>query len=159
LEVCPPDHVSDADYVSQFPAIRLFVERAQTINPTFQITEHNAATIAHICARLDGLPLAIELAAARTKVLPLSMILRRLAGGTGQSLTFLRSTAHNVLQRHQTLHDMLHWSYELLDPQQQCLFRRLSVFLGGWTLHAALNIAAAEDQVTTHDDLLEQMEA
>ncbi len=87
------------------------------------------------------------------------MILQRLAGGTGQSLTFLRSTAHNVLQRHQTLHDTLDWSYELLDLRQQCLFRRLSVFLGGWTLHAALTIAAAEDLMTTLDDLLEQMEA
>src|SRR5207237_7400183 len=119
LDRCPPHHVSDPGYVSQFPATRLFVERAQTINPAFQITEHNAATIAHICARLDGLPLAIELAAARTKVLPLSVILQRLAGGTGQSLTFLRSTAHNALHRYQTLHDMPDWSYELLDPPQQ----------------------------------------
>jgi len=159
LDVCPPDYVSDPGYVSQFPATRLFVERAQTINPAFQITEHNAATIAHICARLDGLPLAIELAAARTKVLPLSMILQRLAGGTGQSLTFLRSTAHNVLQRYQTLHDMLDWSYELLDPQQQCLFRHLSVFLGGWALPAALATGMAEDQTATLDDVLEQMES
>ncbi len=159
LEVCPPDHASSPDYVSQFSAVHLFVERARAVNPAFQITEDNTATIARICARLDGLPLAIELAAVRTKVLPLPMILQRLAGGTGQSLTFLRSTAHNVLQRHQTLHDTLDWSYELLDLRQQCLFRRLSVFLGGWTLHAALNIAAAEDQATTLDDLLEQMEA
>src|SRR2546421_3109510 len=159
LEVCPPDHASSPDYVSQFPAVHLFIERARAVNPAFQITEDNTATVARICARLDGLPLAIELAAVRTKVLPLPMILQRLAGGTGQSLTFLRSTAHNVLQRHQTLHDTLDWSYELLDLRQQCLFRRLSVFLGGWTLHAALNIAAAEDQATTLDDLLEQMEA
>ncbi|TMC16113.1 MAG: tetratricopeptide repeat protein [Chloroflexi bacterium] len=159
LEVCPPDHASSPDYVSQFPAVHLFVERARAVNPAFQITEDNTATVARICARLDGLPLAIELAAVRTKVLPLPMILQRLAGGTGQSLTFLRSTAHNVLQRHQTLHDTLDWSYELLDLRQQCLFRRLSVFLGGWTLHSALTIAAAEDQATTLDDLLEQMEA
>ncbi|MFL5697689.1 MAG: ATP-binding protein [Ktedonobacteraceae bacterium] len=159
LAVCPPDHMSSPDYVSQFPAVHLFVERARAVNPAFQITEDNTATIARICARLDGLPLAIELAAVRTKVLPLPMILQRLAGGTGQSLTFLRSTAHNVLQRHQTLHDTLDWSYELLDLRQQCLFRRLSVFLGGWTLHAALTIAAAEDLMTTLDDLLEQMEA
>ena len=159
LEVCPPDHASSPDYVSQFPAVHLFIERARAVNPAFQITEDNTATVARICARLDGLPLAIELAAVRTKVLPLPMILQRLAGGTGQSLTFLRSTAHNVLQRHQTLHDTLDWSYELLDLRQQCLFRRLSVFLGGWTLHSALTIAAAEDQATTLDDLLEQMEA
>src|SRR3989440_3599058 len=159
LAVCPPEHVSSPDYVSQFPAVHLFVERARAVNPAFQITEHNAATIAHICARLDGLPLAIELAAARTKVLSLSMILQRLAGGTGQTLTFLRSTAHNALQRYQTLHDMLDWSYELLDPQQQCLFRRLSVFLGGWILPAALATGMAEDQTATLDDVLEQMES
>ena len=159
LEVCTPDHGSDANYISQFPAIQLFVERAQMINPTFQITEHNAATIAQICARLDGLPLAIELAAARTKALPVPMILQRLAGGTGQSLTFLRSTTHNVLQRHKTLHDTLDWSYELLDLQQQCLFRRLSVFLGGWTLHAAQAISIVEDRTATLDDVLEQMES
>lgn len=157
LEVCTPDHGSDANYISQFQAIQLFVERAQTINPTFQITEHNAATIAQICARLDGLPLAIELAAARTKALPVPLILQRLAGGTGQSLTFLRSTTHNVLQRHQTLHDTLDWSYELLDLQQQCLFRRLSVFLGGWTLHAAQAIGIVEDRTATLDDVLEQI--
>ncbi|GAC1348662.1 MAG: hypothetical protein NVSMB27_17360 [Ktedonobacteraceae bacterium] len=158
LEVCAPDHASDADYVSQFPAIRLFVERARAVNPAFQITEHNASTIAHICARLDGLPLAIELAAARTKVLSLPMILQRLTEGTGQSLAFLRSTAHNVLQRHQTLQDTLDWSYELLDPRQQRLFRHLGVFLNGWTLHAALATGIAEDEAATLDTLLEQME-
>src|SRR3989440_8995082 len=95
LEVCTPDHVSDLDSISRFPAIRLFLERAQAINPAFQITARNAATIAQICARLDGLPLANELAAVRTKVLPLPMILQRLADGTGQRLAFLRSTARN----------------------------------------------------------------
>ena len=159
LEVCAPDQVSDPDDVSQFPAIRLFVERAQAVDPAFRITAYNAATIAHVCARLDGLPLAIELAAGRTKVLPLPLILQRLVGGTGQSLTFLRTTARNILQRHQTLHDTLDWSYELLDPPQQRLFRRLSVFLGGWTLHAALAIGMAKDQTATLDDVLEQVES
>lgn len=159
LAVCPPDDVSGPDDASQFSAIHLFVERARAVNPAFQITDHNAATIAQICALLDGLPLAIELAAVRTKVLPLPTILQRLAGGTGQSLTFLRSTVHDVVQRHQTLHETLNWSYELLDPGQQRLFRHLSVFLGGWTLQAALTIANAESQATTQDDLLEQMEA
>ncbi len=158
LKVCAPDQGSDPGYVSQFPATRLFVERAQAVNPAFQLSEPNAANIAHICARLDGLPLAIELAAVRTKVLPLPQIVQRLAGGTGQSLAFLRHTAHNVLPRHQTLHDTLDWSYKLLDPQQQCLFRRLSVFLGGWTLHAALAICLPEDQAATLDEMLEQME-
>jgi len=159
LEVCLPEQASDPDSVSQFPAIRLFVERAQAVNTTFQITGHNAATIAHICARLDGLPLAIELAAVRTKVLPLPLILQRLAGGGGQRLTFLRSSARDVLPRHQSLHDTLEWSYELLDPPQQRLFRRLSVFLGGWPLDAAVAIGLAEDQAATLDDALERIES
>ena len=158
LEVCTPDHAPAPCDISQFSAIRLFVERAQAINPAFQITERNVATIEHICARLDGLPLAIELAAVRTKVLPLPQILQRLAGETGQRLTFLRTMARNVLPRHQTLHDTLEWSYELLDSSQQCLFRRLSVFIGGWTLHAALTIVLAEERATL-DDVLEQMES
>lgn len=159
LEVCPPECASDLAYVSQLPAIRLFVERAQAVNASFQITENNAATIADICAHLDGLPLAIELAAARTKVLTLSAIQRRLVEGRGQSLKFLRSTAYNTLQRHQTLHATLDWSYELLNERQQCLFRRLGVFLGGWTLHAALTIAVGEDEKTNVDDALRQIES
>src|SRR5215469_3276956 len=151
LEVCAPDHTFDPGYVPQFPAMRLFVERAQAIDPAFQLTGDNAAAIAKICALLDGLPLAIELAAGRTKVLPLPIILQRLVSGAGQRLAFLRSTSRNVLQRHQTLYETLDWSYELLDPQQQRLFRCLSVFLGGWTLHAA--------QALGPDDVLEQMES
>ncbi len=159
LEVCTPVRVFDPDYVSQFPAICLFVERAQAVDPAFQLTEDNAATIANICARLDGLPLAIELAAGRTKVLPLPIILQRLVSGTGQRLTFLRSTSRNVLQRHQTLYETLDWSYELLDPQQQRLFRRLSVFLGGWTVHAALALGLEEGPIAPLGDVLEQMES
>jgi predicted ATPase len=159
LDVCIPDQIADLDALSQFPAIRLFVERAQAINPAFRITEQNAATIAHICARLDGLPLAIELAAARTRVHSLSAIMQRLAGGNGQGLTFLRSRAHNVHSRHQTLHETLDWSYELLEPAYQYLFRRLSVFLGGWTAQAALAICTATDQTATLDDVFGQMEA
>jgi predicted ATPase len=183
LGVCPLDHEADQNYIAHFPAIRLFVERAQAINAAFQITKYNAETIASICARLDGIPLAIELAAARTKLLPLPKILERLVNGTGQSLTFLRSTTHNVLQRHRSLEAMLDWSYELLDPQQQRLFRRLSVFLGSWTLEVALEVAeigpgihkgptqphnhpvplhvvtSGSYEIPTMDDMLEQMEA
>ncbi|HEU0000295.1 MAG TPA: NB-ARC domain-containing protein [Ktedonobacteraceae bacterium] len=159
LEVCAPDHVSDAGYVAQFPANRLFVERAQAVHPAFHLSESNAATIAQICARLDGLPLAIELAAARTKMFSLPTILQRLTDGKGQGLAFLRSSAHNVLQRHQTLLDTLNWSYGLLDEQQQCLFRRLSVFLGGWTLDAIEAIVIEENEDASQDDALDLMEA
>ncbi len=159
LEACDPDHLPELDYLAQLPAIRLFVERARAVNPTFQIAANNAATIVRICARLDGLPLAIELAAARTKLLSLPAILDRLAQGTGQSLTFLRSTAQDVPPRHRTLRDMLDWSYELLDARQQRFFRRLGVFLGGWTLEAALAVGLEENPAATLDDALEQMRA
>jgi predicted ATPase len=157
LDFCIPNQATDLYTVSQLSAIRLFIERAQAINPSFQITEQNAAIITHICARLDGLPLAIELAAARTKVLSLPMILQRLTGETG--LTFLHSKARNIPQRHQTLQETLNWSYELLTPQQQRFFRHLSVFVGGWTAQAALLICMAEDKTATLDDVLELIEA
>ncbi len=159
LEVCAPDDMSTVEYVAQFPAIRLFVERAQAVNPAFHITEDNVATIANICARLDGLPLALELAAARTKVYSLPMILEKLTDKTGQSLTFLRSTARDVLQRHQTLQNTLDWSYGLLDTHLQCLFRRLSVFLGGWTIDAVAAIGMGDGGTVTQDDALDLIEA
>lgn len=159
LEVGAPGQVSDAGHIAQFPAIRLFVERAQAVHPAFHLSESNAATIAQICARLDGLPLAIELAAARTKMFSLPTILQRLTDGKGQGLAFLRSTARNTLQRHQTLLDTLNWSYGLLDEQQQCFFRRLSVFLGGWTLDAVEVIVTGENGEATGDDALDLIEA
>jgi predicted ATPase len=159
LEVCTPHAVSTVEYVSQFPAIRLFIERAQAVDPTFQISENNLATIANICARLDGLPLALELAAARTKVFSLPMILEKLTDKTGQSLTFLRSTARDVLQRHQTLQNTLDWSYGLLDTRLQYLFRRLGVFLGGWTIDAVAAIGIGDGGLATQDDALDLIEA
>ncbi len=159
LEVCAPERAEDIDYVAQLPAIRLFVERAQAVNTTFQITENNAAMIADICTRLDGLPLAIELAAVRTKVLALPAIQQRLVDSTAEHLSFLHATAYNTLQRHRTLQDTLDWSYDLLNERQQSLFRRLGVFLGGWSMHAALTIAVGEDEKNTFDDALLQMEA
>ena len=159
LEVCSPDALSDREYVSQFPAIRLFVERAQAVHPAFHLNESNMATIVYICARLDGLPLAIELAAARTKMHSLPEILAKLSGGAGQSFTFLRSTARNVPQRQQTLQDTLDWSYGLLDPPLQSLFRRLGVFPGSWALEAVVPVGLAQDMTATRDEALDLMEA
>ena len=159
LEVCSLDALSDRDYVSQFPAIRLFVERAQAVNPTFQMNERNMAAIVQICARLDGLPLAIELAAARTKVYSLPAILEKLADRTGQGLTFLRSTARDVPQRQQTLQDTLDWSYGLLDPSLQSLFRHLGVFAGSWTVDAVEAICLPRDKTANRDEALDLMEA
>ena len=159
LEVCSLDALSDREYVSQFPAIRLFVERAQALNPAFRLNENNMATIAQICARLDGLPLAIELAAARTKLFSLPAILQKLTDRTGQSLTFLRSTARDVPQRQQTLQETLDWSYGLLDPPLQSLFRHLGVFPGGWTIDAVVAIALPRDKTSAGDEVLDLIES
>jgi predicted ATPase/class 3 adenylate cyclase len=114
-------------------AVRLFVERAVAASPRFALTGENAPAVAEICARLDGLPLAIELAATRTKVLTPDQILSRLR----QSLSLLTSGARSLPERQRTLRGAIAWSYDLLDPVEQGLFARLSVFTGGWTLESA----------------------
>ena len=114
-------------------AVALFVDRARAANPRFALTPQYAATIAAICARLDGLPLAIELAAARLKLLTPDALLARL----DQSLTLLSSGTRDAPERQQTLRNAIAWSYGLLTPDEQRLFRRLSVFSGGFTLEAA----------------------
>jgi predicted ATPase len=115
------------------PAVALFVERAQAVLPEFRLTAQNAPAIAAICVRLDGLPLAIELAAKRIRLLPAEAVLARLE----QRLTLLTDGARDLPPRHQTLRAAIAWSYELLEPGIQTLFRRLGVFVGGCTLEAA----------------------
>lgn len=162
LEICSPSEESDLADILACPAIRLFAERAQAVNPAFQLNRRNAGLAARICTRLDGLPLAIELAASRSKFSSLSTILDKLSGDTGHTgkgLSFLRATASNMDQRHQTLHDTLNWSYELLDAGQQRLFRRLGVFLGGWTIPAAAAVCVEENRPAKEDDLLAQVES
>jgi predicted ATPase/class 3 adenylate cyclase/Tfp pilus assembly protein PilF len=121
-------------------AVRLFVERAQTVRPDFHLTPDNVAAVVAICRRLDGLPLAIELAAARTRLLPPEAILARL----DSRLTLLTGGARDLPERQQTLRAAIAWSYDLLAPEEQALFRRLSVFAGGWTLEEAEAIGAAD---------------
>jgi predicted ATPase/DNA-binding CsgD family transcriptional regulator/tetratricopeptide (TPR) repeat protein len=113
-------------------AIALFLQRAQAVMPTFELTAANARPIAEICVHLDGLPLAIELAAARIKLLPPQALLARL----GHRFEVLTSRARDVPTRQQTLRNIITWSYQLLDAYEQRLFRRLSVFTGGCTLEA-----------------------
>jgi predicted ATPase/class 3 adenylate cyclase/DNA-binding CsgD family transcriptional regulator len=132
-----PDFVA----LSHYDAISLFISRAQAANPEFQMTNANAQTIAEICARLDGLPLAIELAAARIKLLPPQMLLARL----GQILQVLTRGAQDVPARQQTLRNTIAWSYNLLDAQEQRLFQRLSVFAGGCTLEAIESVCMMLD--------------
>ncbi len=118
--------------LSQCPAVALFVERAMAAKPGFELDSENARTVTEICARLDGLPLAIELAAARVKVLSPSALLTRLAS----RLQLLTGGARDLPQRQQTLRSAIDWSYDLLTAAEQKLFRRLSVFVGGCNLEA-----------------------
>ena len=119
--------------LSPSTAVTLFVQRAQSTLPTFQLTQTNVHAIIEICVRLDGLPLAIELAAARIKLLPPHALLARLS----QRLQVLGSGAHTLPERQQTLRNTLKWSYDLLSAWEQRIFRRLSVFVGGCGLSAA----------------------
>jgi predicted ATPase/DNA-binding CsgD family transcriptional regulator/tetratricopeptide (TPR) repeat protein len=121
------------------PAVRLFVDRACAVLPNFTATPDNIDAIADICCRLDGLPLAIELAAARVKALPPSALLARLE----QRLPLLTGSRRDAPARQQTMRDAIAWSHALLSPAEQTLFRRLSVFVGGFTLDAAESVAGA----------------
>jgi predicted ATPase/DNA-binding CsgD family transcriptional regulator len=133
-----------SEALSQYTAVALFLERAQAIKPDFQMTRDNAQTIAEICVRLDGLPLAIELAAARIKLLPLPALLARLS----RRLHVLTCGGRDMPARQQTLRNTLAWSYDLLSTEDQRLFRRLSIFVGGCTLEAAETVCAALDDRT-----------
>jgi predicted ATPase len=120
----------------QYSAISLFVQRAEAVKPDFQLNEDNAAAVAEICSRLDGLPLAIELAAARTKLLSPSAMRARLAS----RLQLLTGGARDLPARQQTLRQAIDWSYDLLNESEQKLFRRLSVFVGGCSLEAVESV-------------------
>jgi predicted ATPase/serine/threonine protein kinase len=120
------------ELLSQYSAISLFIQRAVAVKPDFRLTEQNASDIAEICTRLDGLPLAIELAAARVKLLSASAMRTRLAS----RLQLLTGGSRDLPARQQTLRQAIDWSYDLLNESEQKLFRRLSVFVGGCTLEA-----------------------
>jgi predicted ATPase/DNA-binding SARP family transcriptional activator len=124
-------------------AAELFIARAQAANPDFALSEQNAAAVAELCARLDGLPLAIELAAARTKLLPPTALLSRL----GNRLELLTGGRRDAPQHQQTLRMTLDWSYDLLDPDAQQLFARLGVFAGGCTLPSAEAVCGGDGSV------------
>ena len=125
--------------LTRYEAVSLFVERARAAKPDFRLTEENAEAVAGICARLDGLPLAIELAAARVKLLPPQTLLSRLEQGSG----LLKGGGLDLPERQRTLRNTLQWSHDLLDEQEQRMLRRLSVFAGGCTLPAAEAVSGA----------------
>ena len=131
-------HLPSVDALTQYPAINLFVRRATAVKPEFRVTYSNAPAVAEICTRLDGLPLAIELAAARIKLLPAHALLARLAGPYGSMpLRLLSGGPRDFPTRLQTMRGAIAWSYELLRPAEQALFRRLAVFVGGCAIEAA----------------------
>ena len=132
LALPDPKHPPPPERLGQYEAVRLFVDRAVAVNADFAVTPATAPAVAEICARLDGLPLAIELAAARVRLLPPAALLARLA----ERLKLLTGGARDLPTRQQTLRATIAWSYNLLDPGIQPLFRRLAVFQGGWTLEA-----------------------
>ncbi len=139
-------HKSDIAALGQVAAVRLFVERARRVRPDFALTAETASVVARICARLDGLPLAIELAAARVKALPLGALLARLeqASGGDTSLQLLAGGARDLPARQRTMRDTIGWSYDLLDADERWLFRRLAVFVGGWTLEAVEEVCGGD---------------
>ena len=131
------------EILAQCSAIALFVQRAAAVKPNFALTEENAPIIAEICLRLDGLPLAIELAAARIKLLSPAAMRSRLAS----SLQLLTGGARDLPARQQTLRQAIDWSYDLLSEPEQRLFRRLSVFLGGCTLEAVESVCDTKEDL------------
>ncbi len=142
----PLDHT-----VSRYDAVRLFVERATAALPGFELTDDNAPAVASICHRVDGIPLALELAAARVRALAVTEIAARMK----DRFKLLTAGDPTALPRQRTLRAMIDWSYDLLPREEQALFRQLAVFSGGWTLEAAEAVCACEE----HDvlDLLSRL--
>ncbi|MGH3962160.1 MAG: helix-turn-helix transcriptional regulator [Pseudonocardiaceae bacterium] len=126
------------EVLRQYDAVRLFIDRATQVRPNFVITAANAPTVAQICHDLDGIPLAIELAAARVRM----MTPEQIAQGLDDRFRLLTGGSRTVMPRHQTLQASLDWSYQLLSDHERALLRRLSVFVGGWTLDAAEQVCA-----------------
>jgi predicted ATPase len=133
----------DLEALGATPAVRLFLQRVQAALPDFQLTASNAPLIAKICLRLDGLPLALELAAPRLKLLSPQALLAHLEG----RFPILTGGARDLPERQRTMEATMAWSYELLTPAEQALFRRLAVFVGGWTLEAARQVCPAAGEV------------
>jgi predicted ATPase/transcriptional regulator with XRE-family HTH domain/uncharacterized protein HemY len=127
------------------PALQLFARRAQAVDPSFRLTDANVRSVAELCVRLDGLPLALELAAARTRLLSPAALLERLGARLG---LHLEARALDVPARQRTLWATLAWSHDLLTTEEQTLFRRLAVFAGGWTLEATETVCSGDSSTS-----------
>ncbi len=138
MAVPDPGTPGDRKQAIAFAAVRLFIERAVAVLPSFRVSDANASTVAEICRHLDGIPLAIELAAARVRSMPLDAIAARL----GDRFRLLTGGSRTALPRQRALRALIDWSHDLLTPEERVLFRRLSVFAGGWTLDAAEVVCA-----------------
>ncbi|CAN5262449.1 hypothetical protein BH11PSE10_BH11PSE10_03710 [soil metagenome] len=144
----PADHAS-ADQLLVYAATRLFVQRAAAASPGFRLTPENATAVAQICHQLDGIPLALELAAARVKAMRVELVAERLR----DRFALLTQGSRTALQRHQTLRSLIDWSHDLLPEPEQRLLRRLSVFAGGWTLEGAEGVCSDSEHLAADDVL------
>jgi non-specific serine/threonine protein kinase len=135
----PAREYQSIDTTQQVPAVALFVQRARAVNPGFRLTDQSVAAVAEICRRVEGLPLALELAAARSRVLTPDALLEHLTN----RLAVLTDGTRDAPSRQRTMRDTIAWSYALLTPGEQAVFRRLAVFVGGFTLDAAATVLGA----------------
>jgi predicted ATPase len=164
LEFPDPACIVDNVSLDESPAIRLFVERARAVLPDFALTRDNCVTVVRLCACLDGLPLAIELAAARSYLYPPHVLLAHLREvdqlNDAPRLSLLQHPSQNTHPRQHTLQATLTWSYELLTTTEQTLLRHVAVFLGGWTIEAAyaicLNVARQDELLALLESLVNQ---
>lgn len=149
LSLPEPQRLPSFERLTEYEACQLFVERARAIKTDFTLTSENAPSVAKICIKLDGLPLAIELAAARINLLPPQKMLAQLS----HRLRFLTRGAKDLPARQQTLRNAIDWSYSLLEPAEQTVFQRLAVFAGGCTIEAADAVANVKGNIDVYDGL------
>jgi predicted ATPase/class 3 adenylate cyclase len=145
LSIPDPQRLPSLATLTQYEAVKLFIDRARAVLPSFQVNNSNAPAVAQICYHLDGIPLAIELAAARVRGLQVEQIAQRL----DDRFRLLTGGGRTALPRHQTLRAMIDWSHSLLTEQERLLFRRLSVFAGGWSIEAAEAVCAGQGLAST----------
>jgi predicted ATPase/class 3 adenylate cyclase/Tfp pilus assembly protein PilF len=155
LQLPDPRHLPSLEHLTQYEAVRLFIERAVAVKADFEVTNENAPAVAEICARLDGLPLAIELAAARIRLLPPQAMLTGLQTG----FKLLTGGARDLPPRQQTLRAAIEWSYNLLDEDEKVLFRRLAVFVGGSTLQAIEAVCGGHGDGQLEVEILDGVES